>query len=282
MNRLQNNVALVTGASKGIGRAIARAFAAEGADLIVTARAEDELASLADEVRSLGRQCAVAAVDLSHPGAADAVWAATRAFDRVDILVNNAGIGSSANPKPVVSFDDDFWALTLQVNLTLPYLLCKRALPGMIERRYGRIVNIASIAGKTGTMHGSAYAASKHGLLGLTRSLAMEVVKDGITVNAVCPGTVRSLMNDKRLSYDAKRTGRSFEDIEKSIVPIGRRIEPEEIAEMAVFLAGPSAAACTGQAYVVDGIHASHRYGCAISCAMRCRKRAAGAPSTSR
>lgn len=252
--KLSSQIALVTGASKGMGRAIALAFAREGADLVVTARASNELESLRAEVEAMGRKCAVALADLAEPGAADAVWsAATRAYDRIDILVNNAGIGSSADPRPFTEFNDDFWALTLQVNLTVPYLLSKRAAPGMIARRYGRIINIASIASRTGTVHGVAYAASKHGLLGVTRTIAMETVKDGVTVNAICPGTVRSLMNDKRLAYDAKRLNKSFEELDRTMVPIGRRIEPEEIAEFAVYLASPQAAAVTGQAFVIDG-----------------------------
>lgn len=251
--KLNNQIALVTGASKGMGRAIALALAREGADLVVTARDKAQLDSLCAEVQGLGRRCIAAAVDLAAPDAADAVWAACGAVERIDILVNNAGIGSSADPRPLVAFNDAFWDETLRVNLTIPYLLCKRAVPPMIARHHGRVINIASIAGRTGTMHGAAYAASKHGLLGLTRTLAMEVVKDGVTVNAICPGTVRSLMNDKRLAYDAKRLGRTFEDIEKNIVPIGRRIEPEEIAEFAVYLASPLAAATTGQAFVIDG-----------------------------
>ncbi len=252
--KLLNNNALVTGASKGMGRAIALALAREGADVVVTARAADELESLKAEIEAMGRRCAVAIADLADDDGPDQVWrAATAALERIDILVNNAGIGSSADPRPVVDFNDAFWTLTLRVNLTVPYLLSKRALPGMLQRKYGRIINIASIASRTGTLHGAAYSASKHGLLGLTRSLALEVVKDGITVNAICPGTVRSLMNDKRLAYDAKRLNKSFEEIERTIVPIGRRIEPEEIAEFAVYLASPTAAATTGQAFVIDG-----------------------------
>jgi len=252
--KLKDHTALVTGASKGIGRAIALAFARDGADVVATARERLELESLQHEIERLGRRCVVVIADLAQPNAVDVIWSATAAaFDRLDILANNAGIGSSANPRPVVDFDDDFWERTLWVNLTVPYLLCKRALPGMLARRYGRIVNIASVAGKTGAVHGAAYAASKHGLLGLTRSLAMEVVKDGITVNAICPGTVRSVMNDKRLHYDAQRLGKTFEELERTVMPIGRRIEPQEIAEFAVYLASPRAAAATGQAFVIDG-----------------------------
>ena len=176
-----------------------------------------------------------------------------RHWDGLEILVNNAGVGSSASPRPVVDFDDDFWNLTLWINLTVPYLLTKCALPGMLERQYGRIVNIASIAGKAGMTHGAAYAASKHGLLGFTRSLALEVARSGITVNAICPGPVHSLMNDKRITYDAQRLGKTFAEVEAGSTPIGRRLEPAEIAPWAVYLANPDASAVTGQAYNIDG-----------------------------
>ena len=252
--KLENQTALVTGASRGIGRAIALALAREGASLAITGRDQTELASLRGEVEALGRRCLTAAFDLTDLDAAERFHAQAEAhFGRVDILVNNAGVGSSASPRPVVEFDDDFWDYTLRVNLTAPYRLCKRAVQAMIPRGYGRIINIASVAGKTGTLHGAAYAASKHGLLGLTRSLAMEVVKHGITVNAVCPGVVKSLMNDKRLNYDATRLGRSFADVETNSTPLGRRITPEEIAHFAVALALPDATAATGQTFVIDG-----------------------------
>jgi 3-hydroxybutyrate dehydrogenase len=170
----------------------------------------------------------------------------------VDILVNNAGIGSSANPRPVVDFDDSFWSLTLELNLTVPYLLTKGVLPGMLSKKSGRIINIASINGRIASLHGAAYTASKHGLLGLTRSVAIEVIKDGITVNAICPGPVHTAMNDRRIEYDAKRRNSSFEETVNSLTPMGRRLEPEEIAPLAVYLASDAAACVTGQAINID------------------------------
>ncbi len=123
----------------------------------------------------------------------------------------------------------------------------------MLERQHGRIINVASINGKIGSMHGAAYAASKHGLLGLTRTLAMEVVRDGVTVNAICPGPVHTLLNDIRIAYDAERMGITLDEIERRMTPMGRRLEPEEVAPLAVYLASDQSAAMTGQAINIDG-----------------------------
>jgi NAD(P)-dependent dehydrogenase (short-subunit alcohol dehydrogenase family) len=245
---------LVTGASKGIGRAIALAFAAEGADLAVTGRNEEELRSLTEATQAQGVKCVAIPADLAERGAASRVYAEAKgALGPIHILVNNAGVGSSANPKPVLTYDDDFWEMMIYVNLTVPYLLSKAVLPGMMAARYGRIVNIASINGKMAALHGAAYAASKHGLLGLTRTLALETVKDGITVNAICPGPVHTLINDLRVQYDANRLGKSFTEMEAVMTPMGRRLEPEEIAPLAVYLASKESAPMTGQAINIDG-----------------------------
>ena len=252
--KLQGNSALITGASKGIGRSIALAFAAEGADLAVTGRNQDELESLAEGVQAQGRKCVVIVADLAERGSAAKVYAeAKRGLGPIQILVNNAGVGSSANPKPVVSYDDDFWEMMMYVNLTVPYLLSKYVLSDMLAAHYGRIINIASINGKIAALHGAAYAASKHGLLGLTRTLATEVVKDGITVNAICPGPVHTLINDRRVEYDAQRLGKSFAEMETTMTPLGRRLEPDEIAPLAVYLASKDSTPMTGQAINIDG-----------------------------
>jgi NAD(P)-dependent dehydrogenase (short-subunit alcohol dehydrogenase family) len=254
MSKLTNRVALVTGAGRGIGRAIALALAREGARVAVTARTVAELEEVVGQIRSHNGQALAVAADLSDRQAPRrVVQQVVEAISPVEVLVNNAGIGSSANPRPVLDFDDAFWDLSLLVNLTAPYLLCKAVLPSMLARRWGRIINIASINGKIGSFHGAAYAASKHGLLGLTRTLASEVAKEGITVNAICPGPVHTRMNDLRIAYDAQRRGVSFEDQEKGMTPIGGRLEPDEIAPLAVYLASDEARMVTGQAWNIDG-----------------------------
>ncbi len=254
MQKLKGRVALVTGASRGIGRAIARGYAREGATLAVTARSSAELQLLVDEVQEAGGTAAAIAADLADPAApAQVIREVISAFGTIDILVNNAGIGGSAGPNPVVHFDDELWHRTLALNLTAPYLLTKAVLPVLLAKKWGRIINIASINGKIASIHGVAYTASKHGVLGLTRTTALEVARDGITVNAICPGPVRTVMNDRRVEYDAKRLGVSFQEMETRLTPIGRRLEPDEIVPMAILLASKESAAITGQAFNVCG-----------------------------
>jgi len=251
---MENRIALVTGAGRGIGRAIAVELAAEGARVAVTARSLDELEDLAREVRAGGGDALVVGGDLSDRSApARIVRTVTETWGPIEILVNNAGVGSSQNPKALVDFDDDFWDLTLMVNLTAPYLFTRLVLPPMMDRGWGRIINISSIAGRIGSEHGAAYGVSKHGLLGLTRSTAVEAAAHGITANAVCPGVTRSRLNDRRLEYDSQRLGVSFEQLERESTPLGRRLEPEEVSILAVQLARDEARGINGQCINVCG-----------------------------
>ena len=254
MSKLQGRVALVTGAGRGIGRAISVALAIEGAKVAVASRSQAELDDVVSQICSAGGTAAAFIADLSDRSVPKTLVSQVKEqFGPVEILVNNAGIGSSSNPNPVQDLDDDFWDLTLEVNLTAPFLLSKAVLPDMLANKWGRIITVASVNGRLGSFHGAAYAASKHGVLGLMRSLAMETAGTGITVNSICPGPVKTLMNDKRIEYDAKRLGRDLTEHEKSLTPIGGRLVPEDIAPMAVYLAAEEAKMITGQAYNIDG-----------------------------
>jgi NAD(P)-dependent dehydrogenase (short-subunit alcohol dehydrogenase family) len=251
---LPTRVALVTGGGRGIGRAIAIELARTGARVAVTARSNDELHETVNDIQSTGGEALAITEDLADrtaiPRLVDAV---EHPWGPVEILVNNAGIGSSASPRPIVDFDDEFWDLTLRLNVTSPYLLTKRVLPAMLQAGWGRIINIASINAHVPAMHGAAYTASKHALAGLTKATAKEVAGSGVTANAVCPGVTATQMNDRRMVYDAQRLGKSREQIESEASPLGRRLYPEEVAAMAVFLAGEQAGAINGQLINVCG-----------------------------
>jgi len=254
MTRSSGRVALVTGGGRGIGRATAVALAAAGASVVVTSRTEAELDDVVGEITQAGGEAGALACDLSDRlQTAAVVERAALVFGPIDILVNNAGVGGSADPRPLADFRDEFWDLTLEVNLTAPYLLSKAALPHMRAQRWGRIITVASINSRVPSIHGGAYTASKHGVLGLMRTLALEHANEGITVNCVCPGPVRTRMNDARVEYDADRLGREVTEYEQGLTPIGGRLDPEDIAPMIVYLAGEHARMITGQAYDIDG-----------------------------
>ncbi len=251
---MNNKVALVTGAGRGIGRASALALAQQGARVAVTARSEDELAALVETITAAGGQAAAIPADLTERETPARLLDQVRqTWGPVEILVNNAGVGSSQDPRPLVDFDDDFWDLTFAVNVTAPYRLTKGVLPDMIAAGWGRIINMASINAKVASFHGAAYTASKHAIAGLTKAAATEVANQGVTVNAVCPGVTRSLMNDRRLEYDAKRLGVTFEELERQASPLERRLEPEEIASLVAYLASDAARAINGQTINVCG-----------------------------
>ena len=247
-------VALVTGAGRGIGRATALALAAVGTSVVAAARSLRELEAVVSEIAGAGGEATALVCDLTDRSQSTTlVERAASALGPIDILVNNAGIGSSADPRLLADFRNPFWDQTLELNLTAPYLLSKAALPHMRTQRWGRIVTVASINGRIPTPYSGAYVASKHGVIGLMRTLALEVAAEGITVNCVCPGSVRTRVNDARIAFDAERLGREIEEYERGLTPVGGRLEPEDIAPMVVYLAGDGARMITGQAYNVDG-----------------------------
>ncbi|MBW2622495.1 MAG: SDR family oxidoreductase [Deltaproteobacteria bacterium] len=248
--KLEDKVAVVTGGGRGIGQAIAVALAREGADVLVAARTNEEIENTVKKIEETGRRGVAVPVDLNQrsniASFAEQVYSH---FPDIHILVNNAGIGSGQNPKLLVDFDDDFWDTTISLNLTAPYLLMKAFLPKMIAQGWGRVINLSSVTGKMGYQLGAAYAASKHGIIGLTRTAALEVAATGVTVNAICPGAVRTAMLLKRLEVGAAQSGASLAEIEKNFNPMQRLLEPEEIAALAVYLTSDDARGITGQSY---------------------------------
>ncbi|HKI98734.1 MAG TPA: SDR family NAD(P)-dependent oxidoreductase [bacterium] len=253
--RLHDRTAIITGANQGIGAATARAFAREGARLHLWDRRADGIGAVAEAVRAAGGEAHTREVDVTDPAQVDAAMAtAEQALGHVDILVNCAGVFHAG---PLVDYPLAEWERVMAVNVTGTMLCCQAALKRMIPRGYGKIVNLSSIAGRRGNKQVSAYAASKHAVIGLTRSAALEVAEYGITVNAICPGYVNTEMFDGVLSGVGGHTGQvDAERVRQTMlrnVPIGRMQEPEEIAGVAVFLASAETDGMTGQALVYAG-----------------------------
>jgi len=251
---VNGRIALVTGAGRGIGRACAELLAESGFRVAITARDVDELQAVSASVAARGSTALVIPANLLEPESPrKIVDRVATEWGPVEVLVNNAGVGSSADPKPLVEFDDAFWDQTMLLNATQPYRLTKLVLPSMLAARWGRIINIASINARIPAMHGAAYVASKHALAGLTKATAREVAAQGVTCNAVCPGVTATRMNDRRIEYDMQRLNKTFAQLEADASPLGRRILPVEVAAAVVFLASDAASAINGQLINVCG-----------------------------
>ena len=248
-------VLFVTGAGRGVGRAVATAFAAAGYDVVLAGRSETGLRDVADEITgSTGVRAQPILCDVGQREAvATAVSTAEREVGDIEVLVNNAGVADSA---PFTKMTDELWDQMLAVNLTGTYLCMRAVLPAMFARGRGRVINIASTAGRTGYRYTAAYCAAKHGVVGLTRAVALEAAPMGVTVNAICPGWTDTDMTSASIARIVESTGRSSADARRTLErmnPQGRLITPEEIAALAVFLASPAARGINGQALGIDG-----------------------------
>ena len=254
---LQGKTALVTGSTSGIGLSIAQALAAQGANLVLNGFGRaDEITALREQLeRSHGVKVVYSAADMARPADIQSMVAqAIQTFGVVDILVNNAGIQHVA---PIEEFPLDKWDAILAINLTSSFHTIRAALPRMKERGWGRIVNIASAHGLVASPFKSAYVAAKHGLVGLTKTVALEAAGKGITCNAICPGWVRTPLVEKQIDDQARINGLSREEVIPKIIlerqPSKQFVKVEEIAATAVFLCSEGAASITGTSVSVDG-----------------------------
>jgi NAD(P)-dependent dehydrogenase (short-subunit alcohol dehydrogenase family) len=254
MAELMNTIVLVTGGSGGLGRALARAFARQGSRVVIAARSEAKLKEAAEEIGGEGGQVLALPCDVAEKKQVEELAAAIRQrWGAVQILINNAGVARAAS---FLETTDAMWDEILRTNLTGTFYCCKVFLPGMIEAKWGRIINIGSTTSKVGYSHVAAYVSSKHGLLGLTRALALETARMGITVNAICPGYLDDELTHANAQRMAEKTGKSVEQILASFAstaPQRRLIDPDEVAGLALLLASEKLGGMTGQAISVDG-----------------------------
>jgi NAD(P)-dependent dehydrogenase (short-subunit alcohol dehydrogenase family) len=253
---LEDKVAIITGAGRGIGRAIAKQFAAEGAAVVLAARTQQEIDAAATEIQESGGKAKTVVADVARDtDCARIVAAAREAFGRTDVLVNNAGVLGPV--KPVEGISADEWDAVLAANLRSAFLLARLVLPEMYERGSGVVLNISSVAAKMAFAWNAPYAASKAGMLALTRSLAAEAARKGVRVNALCPGIVSETKMSqelgaelgRRLGVDpAKELAMALESVLQ-----GRATTADEVARAALFLVSGLAAGITGQSLNVDG-----------------------------
>lgn len=253
---LEGKVALITGGGRGIGRAIAHTFANHGATVVVASRTEDQVRSVAEELKELSGRDSVALIcDVSDSQSVAEMFSTLRKQLKMepDILVNNAGMAESAT---IVNTTDELWSRHISINLSGTFFCTRAAVSSMVSKGWGRIINIASIAGKTGAPYITAYSASKHGVLGLTRSVALELANTGVTVNAICPGYVETEMVSRGVDRITARTGRSAEEALESLRkmnPQNRFVTVDEVASLALLLASDEGRGINGQGINIDG-----------------------------
>ena len=254
MPDLTGRVALVTGGGRGIGRAIAVSLAQAGADVAISGRNADVLDETVAAIRTIGRRAAAVICDVGESSQVTTMITRVKK-DLGDplILVNNAGIAGSAKLSETT---DDMWDSMLRVNATGAFYCMRALVPMMVNANWGRVINVASIAARTGAAYITAYAASKHALLGLTRAVAAEVAARGVTVNAVCPGYVDTEMSDRSAAFISVRTGRdetTARKILEGFSPQKRLMTAEEVASLATYLCSEAARGINGQGIVLDG-----------------------------
>ena len=250
--RLVDKVAFVTGASRGIGEAISRRFAAEGARVALAARNLGSCERIASQIRESGGYAVAIECDVTMAlSISGAIAEVSARWGRIDILVNNAGLGG---PTPLDDPDDSRWNSIIATNLTAVFRVTREAAPFL--PRGGRIINLSSVVGRFGVAGLAAYSASKHGVIGLTRTLALELAPRQITVNALCPGWVESEMAREGFRQIGRMTGKSLDDgrdAAAGMAPLGRVLDAAEVAGLAAYLASDDAKSVTGQAIVIDG-----------------------------
>lgn len=254
MNDLAGRRAVVTGGGRGAGEAIARSLAEAGAAVLVTARTADQVQRVALEIERRQGKAWAATCDVADQASVDALAeTAGRTLGGVDILVNNAGIAMAASVQATRLED---WERLFAVNVRGTFLCTRAFLPGMMERGWGRIVNIASTAGLRGDRYIAAYAASKHAVVGLTRSVAAEAARAGVTANAVCPGYLDTDMTRESIARIVQKTGRSAAEAREAILAVNpqhRLIAPAEVAAVVLMLCGAGGDGINGEAITIDG-----------------------------
>jgi 3-hydroxybutyrate dehydrogenase len=253
MSMLKGKTAVVTGSTSGIGLGIAKALAEQGANIMMNGFGEKDAAIA--EVKAFGVEVDYHGADMSKPAEIeDMMRTAEKRFGAVDILVNNAGIQHVAN---VEDFPVDRWDAIIAINLSSAFHTSRMALPGMKQRNWGRIINLASVHGLVGSAQKSAYVAAKHGIVGLTKVTALETAQTGVTCNAICPGWVLTPLVQKQVDARAEKDQVSNDEAKKRLLsekqPSGEFVSPEQLAALAVFFCSPAASQIRGVAWNMDG-----------------------------